>query len=82
MVLTRFEYTMHAKSVHMDDYLSALPLVLTGTFREAYFNNVNGCSSYPVMRNILLSIGGYSVSECLNAFPLKFHTNGSNSLMP
>ncbi len=43
VVLTRFEYTMHAKSVHMDDYLSVLPLVLSGTFREAYVNNVNGC---------------------------------------
>ncbi len=82
VVLTRFEYTMHAKSVHMDDYFSVLPLVLSGTFREAYVNNVNGCSSYPVMRNILLSIGGYSVSNCLNAFPLKFCTNGSESLMP
>ncbi len=39
------------------------------------------CTTYDDMKLVLLNIGGYSVTECLNSFPLKFRNNGQKSLL-
>ncbi len=70
-VLHRFQYTLKANNVPQQEYLKALPAVLVGQYKEAYFNNVEGCRSYTQMRDTLLAVGGYTANECLNSFPLK-----------
>ncbi len=39
------------------------------------------CTTYDDMKLVLLNIGGYSVTECLNSFPLKFRNNCQKSLL-
>ncbi len=68
-VLNRFQYNLKLNNA---EYLRALPAVLIGQYKEAYYNNVEGCHSYNQMRDVLLAVGGYTPNECLNSFPLKY----------
>ena len=79
--LHRFEYGMKFNAVPAHAWLHILPKLLHGTFKEAYFNNITETTSYQRMRTVLLNSGGYSLSDCLASFPLKFRSNGSKSVM-
>ncbi len=79
-VLNRFQYNLKLNNVPHAEYLRALPAVLIGQYKEAYYNNVEGCHSYNQMRDILLAVGGYTPNECLNSFPLKYRPGGTKSI--
>ncbi len=79
--LHRFEFELTAKTVPQHRWITYLPSVLTGSYKEAYYNNVAVCTSYDEMKIVLLNIGGYSVSECLNSFPLKFRIGGHKTML-
>ncbi len=76
-VLNRFQYNLKLNNA---EYLRALPAVPIGQYKEAYYNNVEGCHSYNQMRDILLAVGGYTPNECLNSFPLKYRPGGTKSI--
>ncbi len=80
--LHRFEFELSARTIPQHRWITYLPSVLSGFYKEAYYNNVAICTSYyDDMKIVLLNIGGYSVSECLNSFPLKFRTGGQKTLL-
>ncbi len=79
-VLNRFLYSLKVNNIPQNEHLRALPAVLTGQFKDAYYNNIEGCHSYTQMREILLAVGGYTVNDCLNSFPLKYRPGGSTSV--
>jgi len=79
--LHRFEYELTRRRVHQNDWLSHLPSVLSGNYKEAYYNNVSVCTTYVEMKIVMLNIGGYSISECLNSYPLKFRASGHKSML-
>ncbi len=79
--LHRFEYGMKFNTVPAHAWLHILPKLLHGTFKEASFNSITETTSYQRMRTVLLNSGGYSLSDCLASFPLKFRSNGSKSVM-
>ena len=65
---------------HIAEHLIALPAVLTGQYKEAYYNNIEGCHTYSQMREILLAVGEYTANDCLNSFPLKYRPRGNKSV--
>ncbi len=79
--LHRFEYQMKLKAVPPDDWLHVLPSLLHGEYSEAYYNNISSSTTFCDMRTVLLNTGGYSLTDCLNSFPLKFRANSSKSLI-
>lgn len=79
--LHRFEFELTCRAIPQVEWLKLLPQVLTGHYREAYYNNADVCATFEGMRVVLLNAGGYSTAECLNSFPLKFRPGGSTSLI-
>ncbi len=79
--LHRFEFELTTRAIAPHRWLTCLPSVLIGQFKEAYYNNASVCTSYEDMKIVLLNVGGYSISECLNSFPLKFRMSGNRSLL-
>ncbi len=79
--LHRFEYELTRRHVHKNDWLSHLPSVLSSNFKEAYYNNVSVCTTYEEMKIVMLNSGGYSISECLNSYPLKFRASGHKTML-
>ncbi len=79
--LHRFEFELSARTIPQHRWITYLPSVLSGFYKEAYYNKVAICTSYDNMKIVLLNIGGYSVSECLNLFSLKFRTGGQKTLL-
>ncbi len=57
-VLNRFQYSLKCNNVPQAEHLIALPAVLTGQYKEAYYNNIEGCHTYSQVREILLAVGG------------------------
>ncbi len=79
--LHRFEFEMTTRAIASQRWLTCFPSVLIGQFKEAYYNNASVCTSYEDMKIVLLNVGGYSITECLNFFPLKFRMSGNRSLL-
>ncbi len=79
--LNRFETELGSRGISLDDFRLYLPYCLSGAFKEAYYNNVSQCPRFNDIRLVLLNTGGYSLTECLNSFPLKFRPGGSKSLI-
>ncbi len=79
--LQRFEHNMNTFNIHPNDWNLYLPPLLIGAFSKAYYNNINTETTFASMKTILLHTGGYSFTDCLLSFPLKFRPDGSKSLM-
>ncbi len=79
--LHRFEFELTNRRIPLNNFYNYMPACLTGHYREAYYNNIDQCTSYVDMRVVLLNMGGYSISECLNAYPLKFRPGGSKTML-
>ncbi len=77
----KFETVMSSKGIHENLWLNHLAPLLTGRYCEAFSNFLKYSSTYSSMRSILLDVGGYSVSECLDTLDIKYRHGGSLSLM-
>ncbi len=64
-VLNRFQ-SLKVNNIPQNEHLRALPAMLTGPFKDAYYNNIEGCHSYTQMTEIFLAVGGYT---CLSPQP-------------
>ncbi len=79
--LNRFESELGGRRVPLENFRLYLPYSLSGPFKEAYYNNISLCPTYTDTRIVLLNTGGYSLTECLNSFPLKFRPGGNKTLI-
>ncbi len=79
--LNRFETELGSRHIPLTNFRLYLPYCLSGPFKEAYYNNISLCPTYADARIVLLNTGGYSLTECLNSFPLKFRYSGSKTLI-
>lgn len=79
--LNRFEAELAGRSIPSVHFRLYLPYCLSGALKEAYYNNISLCPTYADARIVLLNAGGYSLTECLSSFPLKFRHGGSKSLI-
>ena len=79
--LHRFEIELSTRHISLGTFHSYIPTCLLGRYKEAYYNNVSHCTSYDDMKLVLLNAVGYSITECLNSYPLKFRTGGTKSVI-
>ncbi len=79
--LHRVEFELTSRAIPQHSWIKFLPSVLVGQYKEEYYNNVSTCTSFDDMKIVLLNLGGYSFSECLNSFPLKFRLGGHKTML-
>ncbi len=68
-VLNRFQYSLKVNNIPQNEHLRALPAVLTGQFKDAYYNNIDCLNSFPLKYR---PGGSKSVTQWFNMWTYKF----------
>ncbi len=78
-VLEEFTDVMERYGVPESEYMSYLPLTLSGIYKETYANQRRACT-FAQMQRVLMAAGGYTAQVGFADLPLKYNNNSNDSV--